>query len=304
MLQFVILRLVRGLISLWLVVTVVFFGLRLSGDPVTLMLGEDARPEAVEALREKLGLNDPLPVQYARYAQTISRGDFGDSLRERRPATVVVFERIPATVQLAAASLSVTLVIGVTIGVVAALKRNSPIDRSVMALSFFGQAAPAFFVGIILILILSLWLGLLPSSGRGSWQHLVMPVVTLSAHSIAVLARLTRSSVLEVLHDDYVRTARSKGLRYHQVVTHHVLRNAAIPVITLIGLLVGGAVAGAVIVETVFAWPGMGRLAANAVFRRDYPVIQLIVLIIATTVVFANFLVDILYGVLDPRIRQ
>lgn len=304
MLRFVILRLVRGLITLWLVVTVVFFGLRLSGDPVTLMLGEDARPEAVEALREKLGLNDPLPVQYARYAQTISRGDFGDSLRERRPATVVVFERIPATVQLAAASLLVTLVIGVTIGVVAALKRNSPIDRSVMALSFVGQAAPAFFVGIILILMLSLWLGLLPSSGRGSWQHFVMPVVTLSAHSIAVLARLTRSSVLEVLHNDYVRTARSKGLRYHQVVTGHVLRNAAIPVITLIGLLVGGAVAGAVIVETVFAWPGMGRLAANAVFRRDYPVIQLIVLIIATTVVFANFLVDILYGVLDPRIRQ
>lgn len=303
MLRFVLLRLVRGLLTLWFVVTVVFFGLRLSGDPVTLMLGENAQPEAVDALRDKLGLNDPLPIQYARYAETISRGDFGDSLRERRPATVVVFERLPATLELAAVSLTVTLILGITIGVVAALKRNSPIDRLVMAISFLGQAAPAFFVGILLILMLSLWLGILPSSGRGSWQHLIMPVIALSTHSIAVLARLTRSSVLEVLHNDYVRTARAKGLRHFQVVTGHVLRNAAIPVITLIGLLVGGAVAGAVIVETVFAWPGMGRLAANAVFRRDYPVIQLVVLLIAAAVVLANFLVDVLYGVLDPRIR-
>lgn len=304
MFRFVLIRFIRGLITLWLVVTIVFFGLRLSGDPVQLMLGDSPQPEAVEALREKLGLNDPLYVQYFRYARTIATGDFGESIREHRDATVVVFERVPATLQLAAVSLTVTLIIGITIGVIAALKRNSPVDRLVMAISFFGQAAPGFFVGILLILTFSLWLGLLPSSGRGSWQHLIMPVVTLSMHSIATLARLTRSSVLEVLNNDYVRTARAKGLRGSQVVIIHVLRNAAIPVITLIGLMVAGAISGTVVIETVFAWPGMGRLAANAVFNRDYPVIQLVVLLIAAFVVACNLMVDILYGLIDPRIRR
>lgn len=304
MARFILIRFIRGLITLWLVVTIVFFGLRLSGDPVVLMLGESPQPEAVEALREKLGLNDPLYVQYFRYAGTILTGDFGESIREHRDATTVVFERVPATLQLAAVSLTVTLIIGVTIGVIAALRRNSPIDRLVMAISFFGQAAPGFFVGILLILTFSLWLGILPSSGRGSWQHLIMPVVTLSMHSIATLARLTRSSVLEVLNNDYVRTARAKGLRNRHVVIVHVLRNAAIPVITLIGLMVAGAISGTVVIETVFAWPGMGRLAANAVFNRDYPVIQLVVLLIAASVVACNLLVDILYGLIDPRIRR
>lgn len=268
------------------------------------MLGDSPQPEAVEALREQLGLNDPLYIQYFRYAQTVATGDFGNSIREHRPTTDVVFERVPATLQLAAVSLTATLIIGITIGIIAALKRNSPIDRLVMAISFFGQAAPGFFVGILLILTFSLWLGLLPSSGRGSWQHLVMPVVTLSTHSIATLARLTRSSVLEVLNNDYIRTARAKGLQGSQVVIVHVLRNAAIPVITLIGLMVAGAISGTVVIETVFAWPGMGRLAANAVFNRDYPVIQLVVLLIAASVVCCNLLVDILYSLIDPRIRR
>lgn len=303
MLRFILIRFGRGLITLWLVVTAVFFGLRLSGDPVQLMLGDTAEPEAVEALRNKLGLNDPLPVQYARYAQSLARGDFGNSLRERRPVTTVVAERIPATLQLASVSLVLTISVGILVGVIAALRRNSPVDRLIMGISFLGQAAPAFFVGIILILVFSLWAGILPSSGRGNWRYMIMPVLTLSTHSIATLARLTRSSVLEVLNNDYVRTARAKGLQEYRVVTAHVLRNAAIPVITLVGLMVAGAISGTVIVETVFAWPGMGRLAANAVFNRDYPVIQFVVLLIAASVVVANFVVDILYGVLDPRIR-
>lgn len=301
---FVIPRLLRGIVTLWLVVSLVFFGLRLSGDPVRLMLGDDASPEAVEAMRQSLGLDDPLPVQYGRYLQTLARGEFGDSLRERRPSTVVVFERLPATLELAAVSVALSLAVGIPIGIVAALRRNSLIDRVVMAISFLGQAAPTFFIGILLILAFSLWLHVLPSSGRGSWGHLVMPVVTLSAHSIATLARLTRSSVLEALHQDYVRTARAKGLRPFQVIAMHVLRNAAFPIVTLLGLLVGTAIAGAVVVETVFAWPGMGRLVANAVFQRDYPVIQLVVLLVAASVVTMNFLVDVLYGWLDPRIRQ
>jgi peptide/nickel transport system permease protein len=304
MLGFVIRRFVRGLITLWLVVTVVFFGLRISGDPVTLMLGFEASPQAIESMREKLGLNDSIPVQYFRYLQLVSRGDFGNSLREPRPVTEVVFDRVPATLELAAAALVLALVIGVPIGIIAALRRNSLVDRGLMAFAFLGQSAPAFFVGILLILCFSLWLQVLPSAGRGDWKHLIMPALTLSTYGMASMARLTRSSVLEVLGADYVRTARAKGLSESRVLMGHILRNAALPVITILGLQVGLAISGAVITETVFAWPGMGRLAANAVFRRDYPVIQFIVILIAVSVVLINFLIDIFYGLVDPRIRQ
>jgi peptide/nickel transport system permease protein len=303
MLAFTLRRFIRGILTLWLVVTLVFFGLRLSGDPVFLMLGDEASPEAIAALREKLGLNEPVPVQYARYFQTILRGDFGDSLRERRPATEVVLERLPATLQLAIAAISLAVLIGVPIGIFAALRRNSLVDRGLMALAFFGQSAPNFFVGILLILLFSITLQVLPSSGRGTWQHLIMPAFTLSTYGIASLARLTRSAMLEVLNRDYVRTARAKGLPESTVQIRHALRNAAIPVITVLGLQVGLAISGAIVVETVFAWPGMGRLVMSAVFNRDYPVIQLIVLIVALSVVTVNFVVDVLYGWLDPRIR-
>jgi peptide/nickel transport system permease protein len=301
---FIIRRLLRGLITLWLVVTVVFFGLRISGDPVQLMLGFEASAEAVDAMREKLGLNESLPVQYLRYMQLVAQGDFGDSLREPRPVTEVVFDRVPATLELAFASLVLAVVVGIPIGVIAALRRNSLVDRGLMAVAFLGQSAPNFFVGILLILMFSMWLQVLPSAGRGTWQHLLMPALTLSTYGMASMARLTRSSILEVMGADYVRTARAKGLRDMQVLTGHILRNAALPVITILGLQVGLAISGAVITETVFAWPGMGRLAANAVFRRDYPVIQFIVILIAASVVFINFMIDIFYGLVDPRIRQ
>jgi peptide/nickel transport system permease protein len=303
MFKFTVRRFVRGLLTLWVVVTLVFFGLRLSGDPVFLMLGDEASPEAVSALREQLGLDEPLPVQYVRYFQTVAQGDFGNSLRERRPVTEIVAERLPATVELASAAILISIVLGVPMGIIAALRRNTAVDRGLMAVAFFGQSAPGFFVGIMLILIFSMQLQLLPSSGRGSWQHLLMPAIALSTYGIASLARLTRSAMLEVLSKDYVRTARAKGLKEAVVQMRHVLRNASIPVITVLGLQIGLAISGAIVIETVFAWPGMGRLIIGAVTNRDYPVIQMAVLLIAASVVFVNFVVDILYGVLDPRIR-
>ena len=303
MLQFTLRRFIRGILTLWVVVTLVFFGLRLSGDPVFLMLGDEASPEAVTALREQLGLEEPLPMQYVRYFQMVGQGDFGNSLRERRPVTEIVAERLPATAELASAAIMISIVLGIPMGIFAALRRNTAVDRGLMAIAFVGQSAPGFFVGIMLILIFSMQLQLLPSSGRGTWQHLLMPAIALSTYGIASLARLTRSAMLEVLSKDYVRTARAKGLKESIVQMRHVLRNAAIPVITVLGLQVGLAISGAIVVETVFAWPGMGRLIIGAVTNRDYPVIQMAVLLIAVSVVIVNFIVDILYGVLDPRIR-
>lgn len=303
MLQFTLRRFIRGILTLWVVVTLVFFGLRLSGDPVFLMLGDEASPEAIAALREQLGLDEPAPVQYVRYLQTVAQGDFGNSLRERRPVTEIVAERLPATAQLATAALALAVLIGIPAGIIAALRRNSLIDRGLMACAFFGQSAPSFFIGIILILIFSMSLQILPSSGRGTFLHLIMPALALSTGGLATLARLTRSATLEVLSKDFVRTARAKGLRETSVQMRHVMRNAAIPVVTVLGLQVGLAISGAIVIETVFAWPGMGRLIISAVSNRDYPVIQMAVLLIAVSVVIVNFLVDILYGVLDPRIR-
>ena len=304
MLSFALRRLIRGVLTLWLVVTAIFFALRLSGDPIYLLLGPEASPEAITAMRNDLGLNDSLPVQYLRYLRSIASGNFGNSIREQRPATTSVLQRLPATAELAAASLLLAILIGIPIGIIAALHRGSFLDRGLMSLAFIGQSAPNFFLGILLILLFSLWLRLLPSSGRGGWQHLIMPTITLSTYGIASLARLTRSSMLEVLGQEFVRVARAKGLSEMKVQLRHVLRNAAIPVLTIFGIQLGAAISGAVVTETVFAWPGMGRLATNAVFNRDYPVIQLIALLIAASVVTINFLVDMLYGWIDPRIRE
>lgn len=304
MLRFAVIRFFRGLVTILLVVSLVFVGVRLSGDPVQLMLGENAPPEAVEQVRENLGLNDPIPVQYARFVQSVATGDFGDSIREKRPVTEIVTEKIPATVQLAGLSILLTITVGLTFGTIAAIRRGSPIDRFVMVVNYLGQATPSFFFAILLIFTFTLWLGWLPSSGSGEPRHLVMPVLAMSFGSFAGVARLTRSSVLEVLSEDFVRTGRAKGLRESTLIIVHVLRNAAIPLVTMFGMIVGGAIAGSVVIETVFAWPGMGRLISTAVFQRDYPVIQMIVLLIAASVVLANFIVDLLYGWLDPRIRE
>jgi peptide/nickel transport system permease protein len=304
MARFVLGRAARGVVTLWLVVTAVFVVLRLSGDPARAMLGPDATPEALAAFRARHGLDDPIPVQYGRYVANVLRGDFGDSLSGRRPALELFRLRVGATLELGAAAATIALVVGIPAGIVAALKRGSPWDRLTMLGAFVGQSAPNFFVGIVLILLLSLRTGVLPSSGRGDWTQLVMPAFTLATGLLATMARMSRSALLEVLGNDYVRTARAKGLTPHRVIVGHTLRNAAIPVVTLLGLWIGALIGGAAITETVFAWPGVGRLAVDAVADRDYPVIQLVVLVVAASVVAINFLVDVAYGVLDPRIAS
>jgi len=303
MLRFVLGRALRGIITVWIVVTTVFVVLRLSGDPASAMLGPDAPPEAIDAFRARHDLDRSIPVQYVTYIGNALRGDFGVSLADRRPATEHFRRRIGATLELGVVAVAIAVLVGIPAGVLAALRRNSIWDRLAMGMAFIGQSAPNFFIGIMLILVLSLQFNLFPSSGRGSWQQLVMPAFTLATGLLAALARMSRSALLEVVRQDFVRTARAKGLGERRVLLGHTLRNAAIPIVTLFGLSTGTLIGGAAITETVFAWPGVGRLTVNAVSSRDFPIIQLIVIVIAASVVTINLLIDIAYGLLDPRIR-
>ena len=300
--RFLVQRLVRSAITLWIVVTAVFMVLRMSGDPAMSMLGPDASQEAVDAFRHQYGLEDSLPTQYVVYLKNVVTGDLGDSMQYRRPVMELFLDRLPATLELALAALVIAVVIGIPAGIIAAAKRNSALDRLTMFGAFIGQSSPNFFIGILLIFFLSLRLGWLPSSGRGELAQLVMPAITLATGLLAALARMTRSSILEVSHAEYVRTARAKGISAPRVLTGHILRNAALPVITMFGLWMTGVIGGAAVTETVFAWPGVGRLIVDAVSRRDFPVVQTLVLIIAATVIAVNLAVDLLYGLLDPRI--
>ncbi len=304
MVRYTIRRFLRGLLTMWLVMTFVFVVLRLSGDPAEAMLPDDATVEQIAAFHHQHGLDQPIPVQYYRYFANILQGNFGNSLSEHRSVVELIEGRIGYTLQLGATAVAIALLLGLPAGILAALNRNSLWDRLLMAGAFFGQSAPSFFVGIVLILIFSLQLRLLPSSGKGTWQHLVLPAVTLSTGLLASMARMMRSSLLEVMNQDYVRTARAKGFGFRQVIVRHSLRNAAIPVLTLFGLSIGVLIGGAAITETIFAWPGIGRFAVKAIAIRDYPLIQFIVLLIAASVVLTNFIIDILYGIIDPRIRE
>ncbi len=304
MLAFVCRRLLRGLFTLLAVLTVVFFATRFSGDPLEWVLRDDASEAQRELTRVYLGLDKPLFVQYGIYLSKAVRGDFGNSFRERRPANILFIERLPATLRLASLAFVLSLCIGIPVGIVAALNFNKPIDRFVMSLTFVGQALPNYVLGITGILIFSLLLRWLPSAGMTTWQHFIMPVVTLGTASAAIIARLTRSGMLDVLRQDYVRTAYAKGLAQLKVNLKHAFRNAALPVVTVLGLQMGTLIAGSVIVETVFAWPGVGRLLVSAVTNRDFPVIQFGVVAIATTIVIANAITDVIYGVLDPRVRN
>ena len=300
----VVQRAVRAALTLWIVVSVVFVILRLSGDPVALLLSENASEDQIVALRERLGLNASLAEQYGRYWLNVARGDLGDSLRQREPALKLVLERFPATLQLSAAAFGLAAIIGLAVGIFAALARGTAWDRLAMALTSVLQSGPAFFVGIVLILVFSVRLGWLPTSGRGDWKNLILPAVTLSGFTMASLARLARSALLDVLRLDYIRTARAKGLNERAVVLRHALRNTALPLITVMGLELGGLLTGAVITETVFAWPGIGRLAVNAVSTRDYPVVQASVIFIALVFIGINFLIDCSYALIDPRVRN
>jgi len=303
MIAYAIRRLVQGVAVLLGVSVVIFIISRLGGDPVGLMLGPEVQAAEREALRRQWGLDAPLHIQYIRFLSRAIRGDFGNSILAGVPAMDLVLERLPATIQLALFALAFAAAAGIPLGVVCALKHNSFVDYVGMALTLLGQSLPSFWLGILFIMVLGLKLRLLPISGRGSLLHLVMPGVTLGCGLAASFARLTRTSMLEVLGADYVRTARSKGLTERMVTVRHEVRNALIPVVTVMGMSLAGLLSGAVVTEQIFAWPGIGRLAINAIYQRDFPVIQADVLFVSVVVVAANFAVDMLYTVLDPRIR-
>lgn len=298
-----LIKLARALLTLWLVVTFVFVMLRSAGDPLRTLLPEDTPAEVVEIYRQRWGLDAPLYVQYVRYVGSVLQGDLGRSFRDGREAVTVVAERLPATLRLGIAALLVSLAVGLPLGILAALHQNRLVDRGVMAFAVLGHSLPSFFSGILLILLFSLWLRWLPSSGSATLVHLIMPALTLGLWNAATLARFTRSAMLDALSQPYMRTARANGLPSAWRTLHHALPNAAIPIVTVLGLIVGHLLSGAVIVETVFAWPGLGRLTVTAVAAREVAVVQTIVLLAALTMVTANLTVDLLYGWLDPRIR-
>ena len=301
--RYVIRRLGRTLLALWGVSTIVFIVLRLSGDPAVLLLPQEASTEDVLRLRQDLGLDDPFLVQYLRFLGSSALGDFGESLRHREPAMALVVSHLWATIELSLAAFGIALLVALPTGVLAAVKPNSLYDHAVLTLALLGQSAPTFWIGIMLILTFGLGLRWLPIGGRGSWSHMVLPAITLGAFAMASIARLTRSAMLEVIRLDYINTARAKGLRESRVIWKHALKNAAIPVVTIMGLQFGALLGGAVVTETVFSWPGIGRLAIQGIYNRDYPVVQATVFIAAVFFVVINCVVDLLYTILDPRIR-
>ncbi|MDH4556185.1 ABC transporter permease [Pseudomonas sp. BN417] len=297
-------KLARALLTVLLIVSTVFIVLRLSGDPAIYVLGLDADPRALDAFRQQWGLDQPLWQQYVQFLGNCLQGDFGYSYFEERDAMAAVLDRLPQTLLLMGITGLCTLLIGIPAGIYAALHRNSWIDRLTMLASVAGFSLPNFVFGILLILLFSVTWQLLPTGGSGSWQHLVMPVLTMTLAEAAVFARFTRSAMLEALNQPYMRTARAKGLRWNQAVLYHALPNVAIPLITVIGFFVGTLVAGGVVTESVFAWPGLGRLLVSSVANRDLAVVQIIVMLIACSMVLTNLLVDLLYGWLDPRVAS
>jgi peptide/nickel transport system permease protein len=303
MLRFIASRLARAALTIAMVVTFAFIVLRLSGDPAQIIMGADAPPEAVDAFRTAWGLDEPIWVQYLSYFWAILQGDLGRSMRDGRDAIVLVTERIPATLALTLPALAIKICLGIPAGIYAALHRNSLADRVVMIIAVAGFTVPSFVLGLLLVLVFAVQLGWLPSGGQESWRHGILPVITLGLGGAAVLARFTRSAMLEVLGQPFIRTASAKGVPWRAVVTGPALPNAAIPTVTIIGFMVGTLIAGAVVVESVFSWPGVGRLLVVAVANRDLAVVQCILLLVAITMVCANLIVDLLYGLLDPRLR-
>ncbi len=282
---------------------VVFALVHLSGDPVLLMVSPDAPPEVVTNTRHALGFDRPLYEQFARYLANAAQGDLGLSLRMNRPVTTLIVERLPATLELTLAALLIAVVVAVPAGIVSAVKRGTVVDRLAMAGAVAGQAVPIFWLALLLIAFFGVRLRWLPVYGSGSLAHFVLPAVSLSTIIMGRLARLVRSSMLEVLGQDYVRTARAKGLGESRVLVVHALKNASIPIVTLLGLQFAQLLGGAVVTETIFAWPGIGRLVVEAIFNRDFPVVQGVVLVVSLIFVAVNVLVDLCYAVLDPRIR-
>jgi len=315
MLQFLTRRILRAVVALWGIVTVVFIVMRLSGDPVPLMLPPDASTAEMNRVRADMGLDQPIVVQYAVFLGNVLRGDLGRSIHMRQPAIDIAMERLPATFELALVAFALAVVVALPAGLISAAKRNSIWDNTAMFFALIGQSAPTFYIGIMLILVLGLQFGLFPVSGRGqgSWLniqdwptmlwHVFLPAVTLGAFAMASIARLTRSAVLEVMRQDYIRTARAKGLPETTVLLRHALANAAVPIITVIGIGIALLIGGVVVTESVYAIPGLGRLTVDAVLARDFPTIQGVILLFSFVYVLINLLVDLSYVFFDPRIR-
>jgi ABC-type dipeptide/oligopeptide/nickel transport system permease component len=304
MTRYLIRRLVLTIPVLVGVATLVFALIHfIPGDPAAAMLGEGATPEEVNQLRERLGLNRPLIVQYGSFLNGLVHGDLGTSLRNDQPVTRQILERMPATAELAFASMAVAVLIALPLGIIAAVWRGTSIDFAAMTLSLVGISVPNFWLGPLLAIIFAVELGWLPVGGRGTPAHLVLPAVTLGAALAAILARMTRASLLEELREPYVLAARAKGVSRSRAILHHAFRNSLIPIVTILGLQFGVVLTGAVITETIFAWPGIGRLLIQSISFRDYPLVQGCVLLIAVTYVGVNLLTDLTYSFLDPRIR-
>ena len=304
MLTFILQRLLGALLVIFGVVSIVFLLIHMiPGDPVEIMLGESASTADREALRIALGLDQPVWLQFQHYLAGLLHFDMGTSIHFRRPVSDLLLERLPATGLLAAVTLLITLLLALPLGIIAAVRRNTAWDTGAMTFSMLGISIPNFWLGPILILVFSLWLGWFPVSGRSGFGSVILPALTLSTGLIAVLSRMVRSSMLEVLGEDYMRTACAKGLPPQRIILHHGLRNALLPVITLLGLQLGALLAGAVITETVFSWPGVGLLTIESIQSRDYPVVQACVLLISVTYVLVSLLTDLAYAWIDPRIR-
>jgi ABC-type dipeptide/oligopeptide/nickel transport system permease component len=304
MLRHLLQRFLLTLPSLWLVLTLVFLMIHIvPGDPVEQMLGEGAAPGQVAELRHSLGLDQPIGKQYVRYLFQLAHGDLGKSLKFGAPVRGIIFERYPATLELSFLALLVCAAIAIPAGVLAAHRRGKTSDRAVGLFTLFGLAFPNFALGPVLILIFSIELGLLPVSGRGSALNYILPAATLGAALAAILTRMVRGAMLEELSADYVRTARAKGLSTTAVLFRHAFRNALIPIITILGLQFGTLLAGTIVTETIFSWPGIGRLTVQAISSRDYPLLQGCILVIAVSYVLVNLMTDVLYSLIDPRVR-
>ena len=297
-------RVLRAVVALLVVTAVVFTLLHLSGDPAYILLTPEASAEDRAAFRAEYGLDRPLWVQYGRYLGRLAQGDFGQSLSFRTPAVAVALERLPATLELTLAAMALAVLVSVPAAVLAAVRRGTLFDRALMTLTLIGQTVPTFWLGMVMILLLAVRFHIFPASGRGGLLHLVMPATALALWLTALLARVTRSEMIEALEQDYVRTARAKGLTERGIAARHALKNALLPIITVMGLQFGGLLGGAVMTETVFAWPGVGTMILDAILKKDFPVVLAGVVIVAMGFIVVNLLLDLLYTVLDPRLRR
>ena len=304
MIRFVASRLLRAGLTVLAVMTFAFVVLRLSGDPAQVLLGPDVPMNVVHDFRQRWGLDDPIWRQYLSYLGAMLQGDFGLSMRDRSPAIELVLERVPATLQITIPALILQLSLGIPAGIYAALHRGTAADRGVILLAIIGFTVPSFVLGLVLVLIFSVTLGYLPSGGSDTALHAILPILTLSIGGIGVLARFSRSAMIEVMGQPYIRTASAKGVKWGDVVRGHALPNAAAPIVTIVGFMVGSLISGAIVVETIFSWPGMGRLLIDSVSNRDLAVVQCILLLVAAVMVVSNLIVDLLYGWLDPRLRN